>query len=162
MNLNLIAGSFSRMGFLLSWETIIANQLWTQPFHKSYFQTVLRRVPRLIPVLPQTRQSSAPAPPSKSNWEYWFCCVIIIAFINRGCKTKQSPLQVTSPQGQVCVCVCCLPQIYDNGSIWYQIHWFRAAGQRLSKTTFAESTWSTISDQRTFREQPSNTTTVLV
>ena len=103
MNLNLIAGSFSRMGFLLSWETIRANQLWTQPFHKSYFRAAPRGVPRLIPVLPQTRQPPTTFP--KRNWEYWFGCVIIIAFINRGCKTEQSPLQDISPQGRARVCV---------------------------------------------------------
>lgn len=65
MNLNLIAGSFSRMRFLLSWGTIRANQLWTQSFHKSCFRTAAR-VPSPLPVPPH--------PFPKRNYEYRFCC----------------------------------------------------------------------------------------
>lgn len=88
MNLNLIAGSFSRMRFLLSWETIRANQLWTQSFHKSCFRTAAR-VPPFLPTL------------SLKGIKSIDFVVIIIAFINRGYKTEQSPLEVVSPQGQV-------------------------------------------------------------
>ena len=114
MNLNLIAGSFSGMGFLLSSETIRTNQLWTQPFHKSYFRAVLRRVPRLIRVLPQTRQTPAPLP--KRNWAYWFCSVIIIAFINTGWKTEQSPTSHFTPR--TCVCAVLLVSKYERAALF--------------------------------------------
>lgn len=44
----------------------------------------------------------APVLSPKRNRGYRSCHVIIIAFVNRGCKTEQ----VISPQGRVCACGC--------------------------------------------------------
>ncbi len=97
----------------------------------------LRRVPRLIPVLPQTRQ-----PPTQELRVLIFG-VIIIAFINRGCTAEQCPASHFTPRNVcVCVCVCVflLMFIYERVNICCQNKWLGAAGQDLSisRSTFAE------------------------
>ena len=96
------------LAHLAEWDSCLAGtQLEAISYEHSHsinliFELCRAAVPRLIPALPQTRQSPYTLP--KRNWEYWFFSVIIIAFINRAWKTEQSP-PVISSQGRECVSV---------------------------------------------------------
>lgn len=93
-----LLGSFGETAFLLSWETIRSNQLWQRAFFINLIPELSRAELRAVPPL-----RSHPIPFPKTHQEYWFCGVIIIAFINRGCKTEQSPYKSFHLK-DVCVC----------------------------------------------------------